>query len=209
MEHGELDEYTAHFQQLAKLAGYHEQTGMICNQYFQGLPKGLQESMIASKPTRHYQNLEDWIEGTVHQHSKYLMYQAYFRAKKNFNQQVPNNQHPTRQQWQQGFAKNPNAMDLTPGCTHAQAALTNDERTTLHQEGKCFKCWKKGHMSWDHPDQASQARSSQTEESVELEKETKESSIKQIMVEQLVDLVQNMDQAIKDKVIQDIFMKDF
>ena len=64
-------------------------------------------------------------------------------------------------------------------------------------------------MSWDCPDRASQARSSQTEESVEPEKETKELSIKQITAEQLVDLVQNMDQAKKDKVIQDVFMKDF
>ena len=30
MERGELDEYTSQFQQLAKLAGYYEQTGMIC-----------------------------------------------------------------------------------------------------------------------------------------------------------------------------------
>ena len=44
---------------------------------------------------------------------------------------------------------------------------------------------------------------------MEPEEETKESSIKQIMAEQLVDLVWNMDQTEKDKVIQDIFMKDF
>ena len=51
MERGELDEYTSQFQQLAKLARYHEQTGMICYRYFQGLPQGLQESMIAFEPT--------------------------------------------------------------------------------------------------------------------------------------------------------------
>ena len=34
MERGELDEYTSQFQQLAELAGYHEQTGMICRKYF-------------------------------------------------------------------------------------------------------------------------------------------------------------------------------
>ena len=59
MERGELDEYTSQFQQLAELAGYHEQTGMICRKYFQGLPQGLQESMLAFEPTRHYQTLED------------------------------------------------------------------------------------------------------------------------------------------------------
>ena len=30
MEQGELDKYTSQFQQLAELAGYHEQMGMIC-----------------------------------------------------------------------------------------------------------------------------------------------------------------------------------
>src|ERR1700744_5431659 len=35
MEKGELDEYTSQFQQLAELAGYHEQTSMIYYRYFQ------------------------------------------------------------------------------------------------------------------------------------------------------------------------------
>ena len=63
MEQGELDEYTSQFQQLAELASYHELTGMICRKYFQGLPQGLQESMLAFEPTCHYQTREDWIEG--------------------------------------------------------------------------------------------------------------------------------------------------
>ena len=148
MEKGELDKYMSQFQQLAELAGYYEQTGMICHRYFQGLPQGLQESMLAFEPTHHYQNLDDWIEGAIRQHSKYLTYQAYFGGWKNFNPKGPN-QWPTRQQWQQGFARNSNAMDTTPGHTHAWAALTDDERATLRQEGKCFKCCKKGHMSRD------------------------------------------------------------
>ena len=156
MEKGELDKYMSQFQQLAELAGYYEQMGMICYRYFQGLPKGLQESMIAFEPTCHYQNLDDWIEGAIHQHSKYLTYQSYFGGQKNFNPKGPN-QWPTRQQWQQGFARNSNAMDTTPGHTRARAALTDDERATLRQEGKCFKCCKKGHMSWDCPDRTSQA----------------------------------------------------
>ena len=140
-----MDEYTSQFQQLAELAGYYEQTGMICRRYFQGPPQGLQESMLTFEPTHHYQNLEDWIEGAIRLHSKYLTYQAYFGGRKNFNPKGPN-QRPTQQQWKQGFARNSNAMDTTPGCTCARAALTN-ERATLRQEGKCFKCHKKGHMS--------------------------------------------------------------
>lgn len=72
MERGELDKYMAQFQQLTELAGYYKQTRMICNWYFQGLPKGLREAMIGVKPIKHYQNLADWIKGVIRQHSKYL-----------------------------------------------------------------------------------------------------------------------------------------
>ena len=41
------------------------------------------------------------------------------------------------------------------------------------------------------------------------EAEEKDAQIKQVMAEELVHLVQNMSQEEKDKVIQDIFMKDF
>ena len=196
MERGELDKYMAQFQQLTELAGYYKQTRMICNWYFQGLPKGLREAMIGVKPIKHYQNLADWIKGVIRQHSKYLTYQAYFGPKRSTNQKFPNNQWPSKQQWQQGFVKNPNAMDLTPGHTHAWAALTDNERATLHQEGKFFKCCKKGHMSWDCPDWTSQARSGQTKERTISEEapEAQESKIMQISTQELVDLVCNMDQ---------------
>ena len=96
-------------------------------------------------------------------------------------------------------------MDLTPGCTRARAALTDDERATLRQEGKCFKCCKKGHVSRDCPDRASQARSRTTKE----EPKEEDAQIKQVTAEELVNLVKNMNQEEKDKVIQDVFMKDF
>ena len=101
-------------------------------------------------------------------------------------------------------------MDLTPGRTRARAALTNDERATLRQEGRCFKCHKKGHISQDCLDRASQARSGTTKEE-DPKKEAKEddAQIKQVTAEELVHLVRNMSQEEKDKVIQDIFMKDF
>ena len=210
MERGELDKYMSKYQQLCELAGYHEQTGMICDHYFLGLPKGLWEAMIGFEPIKHYCTLDDWIEGAVRQHSKYLTFQAHFGSKKDTNQRFQNNQHPSKQQWQQGFAKNPNAMDLTPGRTCARAALTDDERATLRQEGKCFKCWKKGHMSWDCPDRTSQVWSSQTKEGSPAGEvpETKDPEIKWITAQELVNLVHDMDQGEKDKVIQEVFMKE-
>ena len=100
-------------------------------------------------------------------------------------------------------------MDLTPGRTHAWAALTDDERATLWQEGKCFKCRRKGHMSRDCPDRASQARGSTTKEETKEEIKEEDAQIKAVTAEELVNLVKNMTQEEKDKVIQDVFMKDF
>ena len=56
-------------------------------------------------------------------------------------------------------------------------------------------------MSRDCPDRASQARSGATKE--------EDAQIKQVTAEELVNLVRNMTQEEKDKVIQDVFMKDF
>ena len=72
MERGELDNYTSKYQQLCKLAGYHELTGMVCDWYFQGLPDGLWNSIVKFEPIRLYQNLNDWIDGAIRQHSKFL-----------------------------------------------------------------------------------------------------------------------------------------
>ena len=100
-------------------------------------------------------------------------------------------------------------MDLTPGRTRARAALTDDERATLRQEGRCFKCRKKGHMSQDCPDRTSQARSGVTKEETKEDVKEEEAQIKTVTAEELVNLVRGMTQEEKDKVIQDVFMKDF
>ena len=64
-------------------------------------------------------------------------------------------------------------------------------------------------MSRDCPDQTSQARSGATKEEPKEEIKEEDTQIKQVTAEELVNLVRNMTQEEKDKVIQDIFMKDF
>ena len=65
-------------------------------------------------------------------------------------------------------------------------------------------------MSRDCLDRASQARSRTTKEDPKEESAKEEDvQIKQVTAEELVNLVRNMSQEEKDKVIQDIFMKDF
>ena len=62
-------------------------------------------------------------------------------------------------------------------------------------------------MSRDCPDRASQARSGVVKEEEQTKEE--EAHIKTVTAEELVNLVRNMTQEEKDKVIQDVFMKDF
>ena len=64
-------------------------------------------------------------------------------------------------------------------------------------------------MSQDCPDRASQVQSRMTKEDPKEEVKEEDVQIKQVTAEELVHLVQNMSQEEKDKVIQDVFMKDF
>jgi hypothetical protein len=117
-------------------------------------------------------------------------------------------------------------MDLTPGRTRARAALTDDELSRLRQEGKCFKCKRQGHIGRNCPNQNSQVRATNTSNASSGAPQTPTSlatnasntssgaaapptSIrKAITAQELVDLVRDMDQGEKDKVIQDIFMQE-
>ena len=69
---------------------------------------------------------------------------------------------------------------------------------------------KRGHMSWDCPDQTSQVWSSQTKEENPAGEvpETKDPEIKWITAQELVTMVHNMEQGEKDKVIQEVIMKE-
>jgi hypothetical protein len=117
-------------------------------------------------------------------------------------------------------------MDLTPGHTRARAALTDDKLTRLCQEGKCFKCKCQGHIGRNCPNQNSQVRATNTSTASSSAPQTYPTPAtntanassgasapltsirKAIMAQELVDLVRDMNQGEKDKVIQDIFMQE-
>ena len=64
-------------------------------------------------------------------------------------------------------------------------------------------------MSQDCLDRTSQACRGTNKEEPQEESTGEDVQIKQVTAEELVHLVRNMSQEEKDKVIQDIFMKDF
>jgi hypothetical protein len=164
-------------------------------------------------------SVADYEDTAIRYHCKFLQIQAFF-------DKSGKNRKPTCQQWQQRFAKDPNAMDLTPGRTCARAALTDDELSRLRQEGKCFKCKCQGHIGRNCPNQNSQVHATNTSNassgtpqiSIPLATNTSNASSgtpapltsirKAITAQELVNLVQDMDQGEKDKVIQDIFMQE-
>jgi hypothetical protein len=155
MEGGNLDIYTAEFKCLAQLAKYNLDERLVGQKYFNGLPEGLRRAIVKDENMGLLISVADYEDAAIRYHRKYLQVQAFFdksgKSKK-----------PTRQQWQQHFAKDPNAMDLTPGSTCARAALTDDKLTKLHREGKCFKCRRQGHIGCNCPNQNSQVRATNT-----------------------------------------------
>ena len=64
-------------------------------------------------------------------------------------------------------------------------------------------------MSRDCPDRTSQARGGITKEETKEDVKEEDAQIKTVTAKELVNLVRGMTQEEKDKVIQDVFMKDF
>ena len=97
-------------------------------------------------------------------------------------------------------------MDLTPGCTCARAALTEEEQVTLRKEGRCFNCKKQGHIERNCPLKAggSKARSGETTEDAD----QTQSAIKKLTADELINIVRGMDKGEKDKMIQEVFTKE-
>jgi hypothetical protein len=212
MEGGNLDIYSAEFKRLARLAEYNLEERLVGRKYFDGLPEGLRRAIVKDENMGLLISVADYEDAAIRYHRKFLQVQAFF-------DKTGKSKKPTCQQWQQRFVKDPNAMDLTPGRTRVRAALTDDEMNKLRQEGKCFKCKRQGHIGRNCPNQNSQIRATngggpQTHPATNTSTAssgaiTSPISIrKAITAQELVDLVRDMDQGEKDKVIQDIFMQE-
>jgi hypothetical protein len=155
MEGGNLDVYSAEFKRLARLAEYNLEERLVRQKYFDGLPEGLCQAIVKDENMGLLISVADYEDAAIRYHCKFLQVQAFFNKS-------GKSRKPTKQQWQQCFVKDPNAMDLTPGCTCARAALTDDELSRLRQEGKCFRCKRQGHIGRNCPNQNSQAHATNT-----------------------------------------------
>ena len=193
---------------------YQETDCKLCKDYFRGLPISLQKTVVQMELMDWYNELSDWIKGAIGHHRKFLQFQAYFGNPNSSNKNNPPHQ-PSKQQWQQSFAKDPNAMDTSAGHTHAWAAMTEDERNRLMKEGKCFNCQNTGHRSRECPDKknCAQIRTGEVEETPkdkeEAASDVKASATKALSAKEVIEMVWNMEEGEKEKVIKECFMQDF
>ena len=106
-------------------------------------------------------------------------------------------------------------MDTSAGCTCAQAALIEDERGHLMKEGQCFNCKNTGHCSKDCPDKknCTQIQAGEAEQTPKDKEEdasaVKASATKALSAKEVIEMVQNMEEGEKEKVIEECFTQDF
>jgi hypothetical protein len=181
--------------------------------FTKGLPQPLHRSIVDREvniPT----TWQDWTNAAVRHQQKWLYLQSVFKGTPKVNPQGNRPNRPNLQQWRQGFAKDPHAMDLTPGRTRARATLTEEERAQLMTEGKCFRCKQQGHMSRNCPSKPkpAQARAGNSEEAeVQIAAtNTATNTPKKFNAKEMVENIKQLGDEDKDLVIQEVFMgKDF
>jgi hypothetical protein len=133
--------------------------------------------------------------------------------------------HPTQDQWKKAFTKKgDDAMDTTLGRVKARATntrppLNDEEHEKLRKEGRCFRCRKQGHLSRYCPEKPSQARGNpkegeskddtiQATTSKPPSKPTNPFLVKRkTTVQDIIRLITNADDDVKDTIIQEVFMK--
>ena len=211
-DHG-LDDYISTFERLACLGGYNLADKAVIDMFVDGLPNSLAINVARFNAP---QSFNDWKRGTVEHHTTYMWIQSRFCNK---------GRRPTQEQWKKVFAKKgDDAMDTTPGQVKARAAntrppLNDDEREKLQKEGRCFRCRKQGHLSQYCPEKPSQARGNPEGEESEDEmiqaatskpqnKPTNPFLVKKKTTAQdIIRLITDADDDIKDTIIQEVFMK--
>ena len=151
----------------------------------------------------------------------------YLWIKSKFHSKGQGNVRPTQDQWKKAFTKKgDDAMDTTPGQVKARATntrppLNDEERERLRKEGQCYRCKKQGHLSQYCSDKPSQARGNPEEEEesdgeaiqatpskTTTPKQTNPFLVKKKTTAQdIIRLITDAEDDIKDTIIQEVFMK--
>jgi hypothetical protein len=148
MEGRNLDSYLAKFHTLAGKAGYGLNEEGTLNLLRRGLPEPLAKEIIKSDNPQTY---NEW-EVAAHKHHDIWMRLSSLYPSKGQKTKFGK----TEGQWRRTFAPKPQTMPKkSDGVVPMQVdppgwinhTLTNEEKTHLMKEGRCFRCSNKGHMS--------------------------------------------------------------
>ena len=218
MEKGKLDTYIAKFERLARLAGYSLQDQMVLDQFGSGLNPGLYASIINNADPHTWL---DWTRAAMKYQQKYLPIRSALVMKPGNTIQKSRKKPQTPEQWKAAWNSRRNgdsdAMDTTPGQTRARK-IDTDERTELMRTGKCFTCKKQGHLSHNCPQKPPQcphtnahaSTSAQIEDvnSNDEEPSKVRSGKKKHSASEIIDILKEADEEVKDSIIQEFFMKE-
>ena len=166
MQGVDLDSYVARFKTLAAKAGYGLDEEGTLNLFRRGLPDALGKNVI----TKHNpQSWNEWDTMTRAEHDVWLKLSSLYPKK-----QEKMKFGKTESEWCRSFKPKgqphgkgsggavPMVVD-PPGWINR--TLTEEEKTTMLKEGRCFRCSNKGHMSKACPTRPSSSSTSSTSKS--------------------------------------------
>ena len=224
MEGGHINKYIAKFEWYITTTGYGVDEPTVFEKFIKGLPSPLTKTCVKMD------NPDMWDEWKISacKHQEVYLWWRQILGVNNDKKDQSSSKKKDFNKWRQGFNskrvdKDPNTMDTTPGCTCAHR-MTTEECTHLMNEGKCFNCQQKGHFSQDCPQSPSPSNrdhalcawkgKTKKEESEEEVSETEEeptpkikASKRKVTGEELINLVKDADDNVKDYIIQNVFMK--
>ncbi len=210
------------------MAGYGVDEPTVLEKFIKGLPTLLARNCVEMDNPDSW---DEWKESACKRQEVYLKWQQILGVSDTKKEQSSSKKKDLNR-WRQGFnskqtEKDPNAMDTTPGRTHAHC-MTTEERARLMNEGKCFNCQRKGHFSRDCPQSPSppdcdhtpctrqgKAKKEESDDEVSLSETEStppvpkiKASKKKLTGKELMVLVKDADDKAKDYVIQNAFMKE-
>ncbi len=223
MEGGHINEYIAKFEWYVSMSGYNVNKPMVLDKFIKGLPNPLAKMCIEMDNPNTW---DKWKVFVCKRQEVYLQWWQLLGV--NNDKKDQSSKKKDFNKWQQGFnskraSQDPNTMDTTPGHTRAWC-MTTEERAHLMNKGKCFNCQWKGCFNWDCPQSPSPSNRDRTPHTrkgktkrEELEEELSEAeeeptpkikaSKRKVMGEELIEMVKDTDNEVKDYIIQNVFMK--
>src|SRR6266404_4121833 len=133
------------------MAGYRVDEPTVLDKFIKGLPNPLTKTCVEMDTLETW---EEWKISTCKHQDVYLRWRQILGISDNKKDQSLLKKRDLNK-WCQGFNskctdRDPNAMDMTLGHTHARH-LTTNKHARLINEGKCFNYQCRGHFSQDCP----------------------------------------------------------